>query len=224
MNILLAEDDLRLGNLIVYMLEKKSGYKVDWVTTGEDVDAYTLASHYDLIILDWMMPVVTGIDVCRCLRKRNYTGAILMLTAKDGLLDRVKGLDSGADDYLVKPFEFDELFARLRALSRRNNVTLQEEVIQVKDLVINRSSHTLQHRGENVQLTPREFQLLDILVQNKGQVLTREIILGRIWGNEAEVTNNTVDAYVKLLRKKIDMPNEKTLIQSIRGVGYKFEN
>lgn len=222
MNILLAEDDLRLGQLIAHMLKKK-GHKVDWVTQGEDAYDFALASHYDVLILDWMMPIEDGVSVCRRLRDKNYKGAILLLTAKDSLHDRVEGLDSGADDYLIKPFEFAELFARIRALSRRNYAPIQKEIVNIGDVRVDLTNHTVQRGDQQVQLTPREFQLLDLLLRNKGQVLTREVILDRIWGHDAEVTSNPIDAYIKLLRKKIDIPGRKTLIQNIRGVGYKLD-
>jgi DNA-binding response OmpR family regulator len=223
MNILLAEDDLQLGELIGFMLKKKGGYKVDWVMEGEDAYDYAVASHYDILILDWMMPNGDGVDVCRRLRKEGYSGAILMLTAKDAIEDRIAGLDSGADDYLVKPFEIDELLARLRALSRRNYAPIVEEEVQIHDMVLNRTSQTVCQGEENIQLSPREFQLLDLLIQNKGQVLPREVILDRVWGYDADVSIKTIDATVKLLRKKLDVIGKQERIQSIRGVGYKFE-
>ncbi|MCL6587352.1 MAG: response regulator transcription factor [Anoxybacillus sp.] len=220
MKLLLAEDDLYLGELIVHMLKKKGADKVDWVQDGEDAYEYALASFYDVLILDWMLPSKDGVDVCKQLRKQGYSGAILMLTAKDAVQDRVQGLEAGADDYLVKPFEIDELVARLKALSRRTFVPIQEEVVRFKDFVLNRTSHTL-HRGEKeILLTPREFQLLDLLLQNKGRVLTRETLLDRIWGYDADVSMKTIDATVKLLRKKL----EEDIIQTVRGVGYKIED
>lgn len=222
MKILLAEDDVRLGELIVYMLEKKASAKVDWVQEGDDAFYYADSAHYDVLILDWMMPKSDGVSVCRRLRKQGYSGAILMLTAKDSVQDRIEGLDSGADDYLVKPFEIDELLARLRALSRRNYAPILEEEIQIHDLVLNRLSHTVICQEEEIQLSPREFQLLDLLVQNKGQVLPREVILERIWGYDADVTPKTIDATVKLIRKKLDPIGKQDLLQSIRGVGYKL--
>jgi DNA-binding response OmpR family regulator len=222
MKILLAEDELRLGQLIAHMLNKK-GYLVDWVTQGEDAYEYASASYYDVLILDWMMPGEDGVSVCRRLRQNRYEGAILLLTAKDALHDRVEGLDAGADDYLVKPFEFEELFARLRALARRSYVPLQQDLVSVGDLVIDRVNHTVRRGTQEIPLTPREFQLLDLLLRNRGQVLSREVILDRVWGYDAEVTSNPVDAYIKLLRKKLDLPGEKTLIQSVRGVGYKLD-
>nr|WP_106782683.1 response regulator transcription factor [Lysinibacillus timonensis] len=223
MNILLAEDDVTLGELIVYMLKKKAGYNVEWVMEGEDAYYYATNAHYDVLILDWMMPNGTGVEVCQGLRKKGYSGAILMLTAKDSIQDRIDGLDSGADDYLVKPFEIDELLARLRALSRRNYAPIIEEEVQIQDLVLSRMSHTVRLGNEEIQLSPREYQLLDLLIQNKGQVISREVMMNRIWGNEAEVTPKTIDATVKLIRKKLKTIKKADLLQSIRGVGYKFE-
>jgi DNA-binding response OmpR family regulator len=223
MNILLAEDDVKLGELIVYMLKKRAGYKVEWVQSGEDAYYYAANSHYDVLILDWMMPNGDGIEVCRRLRKQGYSSAILMLTAKDTVQDRIDGLDSGADDYLVKPFEIDELLARLRALSRRNYAPILEEEIKLQDLVLNRLGHMVRFGSQVIQLSPREFQLLDLLVQNKGQVIPREVILDRIWGYDSEVAPKTIDATVKLIRKKLKSIGKHDLLQSIRGVGYKFE-
>jgi DNA-binding response OmpR family regulator len=223
MKILLAEDDSQLGELIVYMLTK-SGYKVDWVMEGEDAYYYAANAHYDVLILDWMMPNGDGVDVCRRLRKQGYPGAILMLTAKDTVEDRIEGLDSGADDYLVKPFEIGELLARLRALLRRNYAPILEEEIKLQDLVLNRNGHFVRFGNEEIQLSPREYQLLDLLVQNKGQVIPREVILERIWGLDSDVAPKTIDATVKLIRKKLDKAGKQELIQSVRGVGYKLEN
>ncbi|MFD0828103.1 response regulator transcription factor [Neobacillus sp. M.A.Huq-85] len=224
MNILLAEDDVNLGELIVYMLKKKGGYQVEWVLKGEDAYDYASFSHYDVLIMDWMMPNGDGVSVCRRLRKNGYSGAILMLTAKDTIQDRIEGLDSGADDYLVKPFEIDELLARLRALSRRNYAPILEEKTTVNDLVFNRISQTVRSGNNEIQLSPREFQLLDLLIQNKGQVLPRELILDRIWGLDSEVAPKTIDATVKLIRKKLDRLGKQDLLHSIRGVGYKIES
>lgn len=223
MNILLAEDDHILGELIVFMLKKKGSYNVEWVMEGEDAYYYANNAHYDVLILDWMMPNGTGIEVCKRLRTEGYSGAILMLTAKDSIQDRIDGLDSGADDYLVKPFEIDELMARIRALSRRNYAPIIEEEIKIQGLILNRASHLVRLGNEDIQLSPREFQLLDLLVQNKGQVISREVILDRIWGIDSDVAPKTVDATVKLIRKKLKKIEKEDLIQSIRGVGYKFE-
>lgn len=224
MNVLLAEDDLQLGELVSYMLKKKGGYNVEWVTEGNDAYDYASEAHYDVLILDWMMPNGDGIDVCKRLRKEGYAGAILMLTAKDAVQDRIQGLDAGADDYVIKPFEIDELLARLRALSRRNYAPILEEEVEIASMILKRASQTVQFDKEFIQLSPREFQLLDFLVKNKGQVLSRDIILDRVWGYESDVSIKTIDATVKLLRKKLEKFNKQDLIQSIRGVGYKIES
>jgi len=223
MNVLLAEDDDRLGDLMVYMLKKKGNCNVEWVKEGDDAFYYATSAHYDVIIMDWMMPNGDGVDICRRLRKLGYSGAILMLTAKDTVQDRIEGLDSGADDYLVKPFEIDELMARLRALSRRNFAPIVENETEINGLVLNRASHSVKFGEAEIQFSPREFQLLDLLVQNKGQVLPRELIYERVWGLDTDVTMKTIDATVKLLRKKLSLINKQNKLQSIRGVGYKFE-
>ncbi|KDE50361.1 response regulator transcription factor [Geobacillus sp. CAMR5420] len=219
MKILLAEDDLHLGELIVHLLKKKGIDHIDWVQEGEDAYDYALAEFYDVVVLDWMLPNGDGLDICRRLRQNGYTGAILMLTAKDAVHDRVTGLEAGADDYLVKPFEIDELVARLKALARRTFVPLQEEKVTFHGFTLNRTSHTLHRGDEEIFLTPREFQLLDLLVQNQGQVVPRETILDRVWGWDADVSMKTIDATIKLLRKKL----KDDVIQTVRGVGYKIE-
>lgn len=223
MKILLAEDDVRLGELTAHMMKKKAGCTVDWVTTGSDAYDYATASSYDVVVLDWMMPDGNGRDICAKLRKIGYAGAILMLTAKDTLQDRVEGLDAGADDYLVKPFETEELLARLRALTRRSFVPLQEDVIRLGDLELHRNNQTIKSGGEHIQLSPREFQLLDLLVQNKNLTLTREVILDKVWGLDADVNSKTIDATVKLIRKKLESSSSRELIMSVRGVGYRVE-
>ncbi|MDF2571429.1 MAG: two component transcriptional regulator, winged helix family [Sporomusa sp.] len=222
MRILFAEDDAKLGNLIKRMLEKAE-VQVDWVTQGDNAIEYAIHSPYDVIVLDWMMPGKTGIEVCDHLRKGGYQGSILMLTAKDDVVDRVLGLDTGADDYLVKPFEFVELLARLRALSRRSSIQLKEDIVQLGDLILNRSNRSVRFKETEVQLTSREFQLLDLLAQNKGQVVPREVILDRVWGLESDVSPNNLDAYVRLLRRKINLPEGDVVIQNVRGVGFKLE-
>ncbi|BBH24166.1 DNA-binding response regulator [Paenibacillus baekrokdamisoli] len=224
MKILLAEDDPLLGELIAHMLKKKAGYSVDWVTEGEEAYDYAAGSSYDVLILDWMMPGGDGTTICRRLRKEGYMGAVLMLTAKDTLQDRIEGLDAGADDYLVKPFEIDELLARLRALTRRNYAPIQEDTVLIRNYELHRMNQTVHKGSDRIQLSPREFQLFDLLVQNKGLVLTREIIFDRIWGLDADVNLKTIDATIKLLRKKLGSSEQDGFIQSVRGVGYKLEN
>jgi DNA-binding response OmpR family regulator len=222
MRVLLAEDDLILGKLIQYML-KKQGILTDWVQSGDAAYRQALENEYDIVILDWMMPVETGVSVCRRLRMAGYQPAILLLTARDAVEDRVTGLDVGADDYLVKPFEKMELLARLRALMRRTQKKLQQDIIQLGQFRLNRTLEILLEDTTEINLSPREFQLLDLLVQNKGSVVPREVIFDRVWGRESEVGLNCIDFYIKSLRKKMNLSKEQPLIHTVRGVGYKLE-
>ena len=222
MRILLAEDDQRLGKLIKYMLEQNH-IQVEWVTDGSDIYDYAKFTDYDILVLDWMMPGESGVDACRRLRKDGYERAILMLTARDSVEDRVTGLDAGADDYLVKPFEFVELLARLRALGRRSTQKIQQDVVEVGGFTLNRTAKVLKKVDQVIQLSPREFQIFDLLAQNLGIVVPRDIILDRIWGLESDVSSNNIDSYMKILRKKLDTGDGRTIIKTVRGVGYKLE-
>lgn len=222
MRILLAEDDQRLGKLIKYMLEQNH-IQVEWVTDGSDIYDYAKFTDYDILVLDWMMPGESGVDACRRLRKDGYERAILMLTARDSVEDRVTGLDAGADDYLVKPFEFVELLARLRALGRRSTQKIQQDIVEVGGFTLNRTAKVLKKADQVIQLSPREFQIFDLLAQNLGIVVPRDIILDRIWGLESDVSSNNIDSYMKILRKKLDTGDGRTIIKTVRGVGYKLE-
>ena len=222
MHILLAEDDMKLGKLIKYMLEQ-NGISTEWVTTGDMIYDYAMYEDYDVLVLDWMMPKMSGVDACKKLRSDGYQRAILLLTARDSIEDRVTGLDAGADDYLVKPFEFAELMARLRALGRRSSQKIQQDMMDLGDFTLDRTSKVLKKGEQVIQLSPREFQIFDLLVQNMGIVVPRDIILDRIWGLESEVSSNNIDSYVKLLRKKLESADGQMIISTIRGVGYKLE-
>ena len=222
MRVLLAEDDKRLGKLIQYMLEQNE-IQVEWVTNGSDIYEYAMYTDYDILVLDWMMPGETGVDACSRLRRDGYEKAILMLTARDSVEDRVTGLDAGADDYLVKPFEFAELLARLRALGRRSTQKIQQDIVEVGEFHLNRTAKVLKKKDQVIQLSPREFQIFDLLAQNIGIVVPRDIILDRIWGLESDVSSNNIDSYMKILRKKLDLGNGGTVIKTVRGVGYKLE-
>lgn len=222
MHILLAEDDKKLGKLIIHMLEKEH-FTVDWVLNGIDAYDYSIGAEYDLILLDWMMPGKDGVLVCRQLREKGYNGAILMLTAKDALDDQITGLDAGADDYVIKPFEFKELLARIRALLRRRNKPIINDLLVVGEFVLNRSNHLFKKGDREIQLSSREFRLMELLMINHGQTLPREMILDKIWGINSDITSNTLDAYIRLLRKKIEDVDNHKLIKNIRGVGYRFE-
>lgn len=220
--VLLAEDDKKLGRLIEYML-LQNRIQVEWITNGADIFEYAMYSEYDILILDWMLPNVSGIDACRNLREAGYEKSILMLTAKDSVEDRVTGLDAGADDYLVKPFEFEELLARLRALGRRSTQRIQQEIVEVGDFTLNRTTKILKKKNQVIQLSPREFQLFDLLAQNIGVVVPREIILDRIWGLERDITSNNIDSYMKILRKKLNEVDGNISIKTVRGIGYRLE-
>ena len=218
----MAEDDFRLGKLVKNMLQRNN-IQTDWVLNGEDAYDYATQGAYDVIVLDWLMPLATGIEACQRLRREGYQGTILMLTAKDAVSDRVQGLDAGADDYVVKPFEFAELLARLRALARRSLAAYQEETVQLGNFLINRTTRQVLHNNQEIQLSGREFQLLDLLLRNQNAVVPREVILDRVWGLETEISSNSLDAYIHLLRKKLGLPVDGVTITNVRGIGYTLE-
>ena len=223
MRVLLAEEDTKLGKLTKYMLEQNK-ISAEWIQRGDEIYDFAMYNdEYDVLILDWMLPGESGVEACRKLRKAGYQKAVLLLTARDSIEDRVTGLDAGADDYLVKPFEFAELMARLRALGRRSSQKLQQDTTEVGRLTLDRISKQLKKGEQDVQLSPREFQIFDLLVQNIGIVVPRDIILDRIWGLETEVSSNNIDSYVKLIRKKLEQADGGVQINTIRGVGYKLE-
>ncbi|MCO7176529.1 response regulator transcription factor [Sporolactobacillus kofuensis] len=219
MKVMLAEDDLRLGKLIMKMF-KKEQFTADWVDDGETAYDQALTGDYDVIILDWMLPNKDGIEVSKSLRQEGYSGAILMLTARDALEDRVQGLDSGADDYMMKPFAFEELFARLRSLYRRNFFPIDQNVIRTQDLTLDLSNHLIKKGDQLLNLTSREYQLLVYFVKNTGRILSKEMIMARVWEESSEVTFNTMEAFVKLLRKKLGQSKQNSYIKTIRGLGY----
>ena len=209
MKILFAEDDKRLGKLTYFMLQKEFSH-VDWVDNGEDAYEYASSTPYDVLILDWMMPKRNGIEVCSALRNNGHQEAIIILTAKDALEDKIHGLDSGADDYLVKPFQFEELLARIRAVFRRQTKVI-EQVINIHHFSLHMESQVLYKNEEVINLSKKEYQLLELLMRNRKQILTREQIIDYVWGFEADVSDNALDALVKLVRKKIDDKNQPSL-------------
>ncbi|WP_335494420.1 response regulator transcription factor [Neobacillus niacini] len=218
-NILLAEDDVRLGKLITHLLQKEF-HRVDWVKDGREAYQYARLSHYDVIILDWMLPGENGLSVCKKLREKGIQSGIIFVTAKDANDNIISGLDSGADDYIVKPFEFNELLARIRAISRRKEKKL-EDVIRIHNFILNVTIHELKRNDEIIELSKKEYQLLELLMRNHNQVITREVLFEKLWGYDTEVSDNALDALVKLVRKKIDLPEGRSFIQNVRGIGYK---
>ncbi len=221
MKILLAEDDINLGKLLS-MLLKKQNIAVTWVQDGEAAYEKVYADGYDVLVLDWMMPKLDGVQLCERLRDEEYEGRILLLTAKDTLADKVQGLNSGADDYLVKPFELEELVARLYALCRRQG-QYNADNLRYGDYTLESSTYCLVYGQQRVELRPREFKLLELLLRNRGQVIPRTVLQDRIWGIDSDVTENNLDVHIRLLRKKITELNGDELIKTMRGVGYYVE-
>ncbi len=218
MRILIVEDDQSLHRIILRRL-KEEGYMVDGCYDGEDGLYYMTNEEYDCIILDWMLPKKDGVIVLREFRNLGHQTPVLMLTAKDSIMDRVAGLDAGADDYLTKPFAFDELLARIRALLRRHN-NVKENKLQLGDLVMDLPKHTV-HRGDKeIHLTSKEYALLQYFLSNQEQVLTRSQIADHVWDYDFDYDSNVVDVYVRYLRNKIDKGFDVPLIHTVRGYGY----
>ncbi len=218
MRILVVEDEKDLAAIIKQGLEEK-GYVVDTAHDGEE--GLYMAENYpvDAIVLDIMLPVVDGLTVLSTLRRKGMTTPVILLTARDALMDKIKGLDTGADDYLTKPFEFDELVARLRSLMRRRG-EVREAVIRIDGLEINTASHSVKRDGKGIKLSAREYALLEYLAYNKDTVVSRTDIVEHIYHEDTDMDSNVVDVYINYLRKKVDKGFKKQLIQTIRGAGY----
>jgi DNA-binding response OmpR family regulator len=223
MRILIIEDDQRLSRLIKRVLEEEH-FTVDSALDGDMGLDMAVTGSYDVAIIDWMLPGRDGPSICRAIRAARKPTALLMLTARGQVEDRVSGLESGADDYLVKPFAFEELVARVRALGRRFAPEGSDSnELRAGDLVLDLRSHNAR-RGEKVlDLTATEWNLLEFLIRNAGQALTRQQILDYVWSFERDVQPNMVDVYVSYLRRKLDMPGRRDPIVTVRGVGYRFE-
>jgi two-component system copper resistance phosphate regulon response regulator CusR len=217
--ILVIEDDDVIGERLESTLTKE-GYTVEWAQDGIEGLSWAKSGAYAVILLDVMMPKMDGWTVIGRLRDAKINTPVLMLTAKDEIDDRVKGLDLGADDYLVKPFDFKELIARVRALTRREKQS-KSSVIKISDLEIDTLNKSVRRNGNELHLTPREYSLLEALARNLGRVLSRETIIDRIWDDE-ESLSNTVNFHVTSLRKKIDLDREKSLIETVHGFGYRI--
>lgn len=219
MRILIVEDNQKLANYAKRALEQKS-YSVDCAYDGESGEEKAILNEYDLIILDIMLPKKDGVDVCKELRSQNINTPIIMLTAKGELDDKIEGLDSGADDYLIKPFALQELFARMRALLRRPEQRV-DEILTAQDISLDNARYVVQKGEINLQLTLKEYTLLEYLLRNKNRTLTREQILDHCWDHAFDSFSNIVDVYIKQLRKKLNDKNER-YIKTIRGIGYQF--
>ncbi|XXM71616.1 response regulator transcription factor [Lysinibacillus sphaericus] len=219
--VLLIEDEKNLSRFIELEL-KYEGYEIGLAFTGRDGLDMALNEEWDVILLDLMLPGLNGLEVCRRIRQSKET-PILMITARDSVMDRVSGLDSGADDYIVKPFAIEELLARLRAVFRRTqNDAPQPPVTSYvhNNLTVYKESRQVFKEGKEVEVTKREYDLLLAFLENKNIVLTREVLLNKVWGYDTEVETNVVDVYVRYLRNKLDSPEEESIIQTVRGTGY----
>jgi len=218
--ILVVEDNKRLNDSLKLNLED-DGYVIDAAYDGLDGEEMALMGTYDIIILDIMLPEKDGLAVCRNLRNKRINTPILMLTARDALDDRVSGLDSGADDYLVKPFEIDELRARIRALLRRESPS-KSGVLQVGDLSLDPATHVVERAGEPVDLTAKEYSLLEYFMRHPNHLISREMAESSLWSYDHVVSSNVVDVYIRRLRRKIDDPHDVKLFETVRGAGYRL--
>ena len=223
--VLIVEDEEALGLLLRYNLEAE-GYDVEVVTRGDEADTRLKESVPDLLILDWMLPGLSGIELCRRLRNRPETERlpIVMLTARGEESERIRGLQTGADDYVVKPFSTPELMARVRAILRRSRPELVSTVLKAGDLEIDRETHRVRRSGREIHLGPTEYRLLEFLMQSPGRVYSREQLLDGVWGMDVYVDERTVDVHVGRLRKAINRTRDRDPIRTVRGAGYAFDD
>lgn len=213
------EDELRLAEALSYILHKNN-YGVDLADDGIKGQELAETGVYDLIILDRMLPGRDGLAVLKTLRKNGLQTPVLILTARDAVSDRVEGLDSGADDYLVKPFSTEELLARIRALSRRRSQSIQNEQLNLAELTFSPLKGVIEYGGKTVRLTPKESMLLELLLRNKNQVISKEQILDKVWGLESDVEMNNIEVYLSFLRRKLRSLKSPIMIETVRGIGY----
>lgn len=221
MRILVVEDERKISSYLQRGLEEQ-GYAVDTAFTGREALDWAEAAPYDIIILDIMLPEMDGLTVCRELRKRDTHTPILMLTARDSIDDRVNGLDAGADDYLVKPFALKELLARLRAMSRRNAEQPKTSTLQLADLTLDTLTRRVKRGNDLIELTAKEYAVLECLLREPERVLSRTQIAEHVWNYDVYNQSNVVDVYIKNLRRKIDDNFDQKLIHTIRGAGYRL--
>ncbi|WP_421785563.1 phosphate regulon transcriptional regulator PhoB [Hyphobacterium sp.] len=223
-HILVVEDEDALSTLLQYNLEKE-GYQVTVAGDGEEALMLAEESTPDLVLVDWMLPKLSGIEVCRRLRNRSETRnvPIIMLTARGEEADRIRGLDTGADDYVVKPFSMTELFARIRAVMRRIRPGLAEDKVTYGDIIIDRVAHRVRRDGQEIHLGPTEFRLLDYLIQHPGRVFSREQLLDAVWGSDVYVEVRTVDVHIGRLRKALNTKGQTDPIRTVRSAGYSLD-
>ena len=218
MKLLIAEDEEDLNRIIAMKL-RGEGYEVDCCFDGEEALEHLLYAEYDAAVLDIAMPVMDGLETVKRLLSQGKTTPVIFLTARDTVLDRIEGLDAGASDYVVKPFSFDEFLARIRAVMRTARGSASE-VYELDDLSLNTRSHIVARAGKQIDLTGKEYRLLEYLLINKNQILSRERILNHVWGYDFEGSGNVVDVYMNYVRKKIEADGQRKLIHTVRGIGY----
>lgn len=222
MTVLVAEDDVRLAALLEQALVE-SGWRVQLHHDGLAAFDGVLRGQVDVVLLDWMLPGLDGVEVCRRLRDLGVQTPVLMLTARTALADRVEGLDAGADDYLLKPFELDELLARVRALHRRGRLDEADELLQTGTLVLDAAAHRVSREGVEIELSAREFAILELLLRRLGTVVSRYTILEEVWDGDTDLRSNVIDVHLAALRAKIDRPFGTHTITTVRGAGYRAE-
>jgi heavy metal response regulator len=218
MRILIIEDEKKIADFLKRGL-KEEGYSVDIANDGEEGHFLATTQEYDLVILDLMLPKIDGLSLCRTFRAEKITTPILILTVKDSIKDKVSGLDAGADDYLTKPFSFEELLARVRALLRKKEMPVPPELL-VADLKLDLVNHKVNRGGRDIPLTAKEYSLLEYLMRNKGTVVTRTMISEHVWDINFDTFTNVIDVHISYLRKKVDQGQPRKLIQTVWGRGY----
>ena len=222
MRLLLVEDEKQLSEALKQILIKNK-YTVDAVYNGDDGLDYALTGVYDVIILDVMLPKLNGLEVLKMIRKRKITTPIILLTAKGTVEDRILGLDSGADDYLPKPFAPEELLARLRALTRRNTNLINENILEFADIKLNLSTYEMEANDNNITLTQKEFDILKYFMQRPKLVVSKDDLITKLWGFDADIDYNNIEVYISFLRKKLSYVESDVKITTIRRVGYRLE-
>ncbi len=220
MHILIVDDEPKVVGLLKRALER-DGHTLEVASTGSEALTMVKAGTFDAVILDIMIPAPDGLEVCRRMRKNNDWTPVLLLTGRGAVEDRVSGLDAGADDYLPKPFSLTELSARLRAIARRTDRP-ETEVLRVGELVLDPYAHRVTRKGETIELTPKEFALLELFMRRRGEVLQRSTILDHVWDFAYDGASNVVDVYVRYLRDKVDRPFGERSIETVRGIGYRL--
>ncbi len=221
MRILVVEDEKKMASFIERGLHEE-GYAVDVATDGEAGWEYATTNEYDLVILDWMLPKMSGLTLCQKIRQTGQRTPVMILTARDAVEDKIKGLDQGADDYLTKPFSFEELLARIRALLRRPRELQEEAMLKSGNLTVDLLSRKAWVGSEEITLSQKEFALLEYLIRRKGEVVSRSQIAEHVWDLHFDPMSNTIDVYINFLRKKVDQESAKSRIETVRGVGYRL--